>query len=62
MCQDLENEMGGIKQIQLIDVLMRADSKLTLWKVKYAKSDFLAFWGISFDPLSLKVADVMVQW
>ena len=62
MCQDLEDEMGDIEQIQLIDVLIRSDSKLTLWKVKYVKSDFLVFWGISFDPKSLNVDDVMVHW
>ncbi|WP_299195570.1 hypothetical protein [uncultured Amphritea sp.] len=62
MCSDIENEMGDIESIDPIDVLMRADSKLTLWKVKYSKSDFMAFWAIGFDLETSKVQDVLVQW
>jgi hypothetical protein len=62
MCDDIERDMGDIESIEPIDVLVRYDSKLTLWKVKYRKSEFKAFWGISFDSKTLKIQDVMVQW
>lgn len=62
MCDDIERDMGDIESIEPIDVLVRHDSKLTLWKVKYRKSEFKAFWGISFDSNTLKIQDVMVQW
>jgi hypothetical protein len=62
MCNDILSEMGDIECIEPIDDLMRLDSKLTLWKVKYSKSDFKAFWGIGIDPATLKIEDVLVQW
>jgi len=62
MCNDIKSEMGDIESIEPIDVLMRLESKLTLWKVKYSKSDFMAFWSISFDLKTLEVQDVLVQW
>lgn len=62
MCNDIENEMGSIVSIQPIDVLMRVDSKFTLWKVKYSNSEFMAFWAIGFDLETSKVKDVLIQW
>jgi len=62
MCSDIENEMGDIESIEPIEVLMRADSKFTLWKAKYSKSNFMVFWAIGFDLETSKVQDVLVQW
>jgi len=62
ICSDIESKMGDIECIEPIDVLMRLDSKLTLWKVKYSKSEFKAFWAIGFDLETLKIQDVLVQW
>ncbi|MDG5499359.1 hypothetical protein [Marinobacter sp. BGYM27] len=62
MCDDIEKEMGDIESIESIDTLMRADSKFTLWKVKYSKSNFKAFWAIGFDLDTSKIQDVLVQW
>lgn len=62
MCADIEREMGELEGVEPIECLMRADSKFTLWKAKYSKSDFSVFWAIGFDLESLKVQDVLVQW
>ncbi|PKD46841.1 hypothetical protein CWS19_26125 [Escherichia coli] len=62
MCRDIENEMGALESIESIDCLPRNESKLTLWKAKYSKSDIKVFWAIGFDSETLKVQDVLVQW
>lgn len=62
MCRDIENEMGALESIESIDCLPRNESKLTLWKAKYRKSDIKVFWAIGFDSETLKVQDVLVQW
>ena len=62
ICSYIESEMGEIERIEPIDVLMRLDSKFTLWKVKYSKSDFKAFWAIGLDSKTLKIKDVLAQW
>ena len=62
MCNDIDNEMGEVESIDPIECLMRADSKFTLWKVKYSKSEFFAFWAIGFDLETFKIQDVLVQW
>ncbi|OUS26098.1 hypothetical protein A9Q99_19165 [Gammaproteobacteria bacterium 45_16_T64] len=62
MCRDLDSVMGELISIMLIDCLVRKDSKLSLWKVKYSKSDDEVFWAVGFDRESLKVNDILVQW
>ena len=62
MCQDIERDVGELQEIELIECLDRADSKLGLWKVSYSKTKYKVLWAIGFDPVSLKVQDVMVQW
>ncbi|SFG47682.1 hypothetical protein SAMN05216175_107108 [Neptunomonas qingdaonensis] len=62
MCTDIENEMGVLEGIEPIECLMRKDSKFTLCKAKYTKSEYKVFWAIGFDRETLKVQDVSVQW
>jgi len=62
MCADIDSEMGELETLEPIECLMRVDSKFTLWKAKYSKSDFHVFWAIGFDIQTLKVQDVLVQW
>ena len=62
MCADIENEMGMLVSVEPIDCLMRKNSKFTLWKKKYSKSEYEVFWAIGFDRTTLKIQDVTVQW
>ena len=62
MCKDIESEMGVVESIDSIDCLVRKDSKLSLWKAKYSKSEYEVFWAIGFDRETLKVQDVLVHW
>ena len=62
MCKDIEDEMGDLKSIALIECLVRENSKFSLWKVKYSKSEYEVFWAVGFDRETLKVQDVLVHW
>ena len=62
MCKDIEQELGVIDSIEFIDCLLRKSSKLTLWKVKYRKSEDEVFWAIGFDLETVKVQDVLINW
>lgn len=62
LCREIDDVLGAIVSINLIDCLERKDNKLTLWKVKYSNNEDEVFWAIGDDRDSLKVQDVLVQW
>lgn len=62
MCSEIDDVLGVLGSIELIDCLVRKESKLSLWKVKYSKFEDEVFWAIGYDRANLKVQDVLVQW
>lgn len=61
-CESIRHELGVLSSIEFIDCLKRADSQLTLWKVKYSSTEDEVFWAIGFDSETHKVKDVLMNW
>lgn len=62
MCKEIDTVLGQLISIEPIDCLVRKASKLSLWKVRYSKTEDEVFWAIGIDRASQKVQDVLVQW
>lgn len=60
-CESIQHELGELSEVEFIDCLRRAGSRLTLWKAKYSASDDEVFWAVGFDSATHKVKDVLVN-
>ncbi len=62
VCENIDKNVGVIKNLSFIDSLLQGEKILTLWKAEYSNSSKEVLWSIWFDEDFSKVVGLHVGW